>query len=192
MKALKIIGIVVLAIVLITVVSVSVMSPKSHIKRSIVIKAEPADIYEELASLKNFNTWAPWSAIDPAIKVSFEGPESGVGAKMNWVSENKNVGEGSQWITEAEENRKVKTAMKIRDFEGDFTSEFILEPVENGTKVTWAYYGDVSGTGPMNAAMGKFFGAFTDSMLGPQYEQGLNALKRRVETKPEPETQQQP
>jgi carbon monoxide dehydrogenase subunit G len=195
MKALKIVGIVILAIVAIAVVCVSVMSPRSHMERSIVINAQPAAVYEELTSFKNFNTWSPWATIDPTAKYTFEGPESGVGAKMSWVSDDKNLGEGSQWIIETEQNRRVKTGMKFGGVEGSFTAEFILEPTEGGTKVTWTYDGDVSNTSAMNAAMGKFFGAFTDSVLGPQYEQGLTALKRRVESKPasdpEPQAEQQ-
>jgi len=191
MKALKITGIVVLAIVAIAIVSVAVMSPKSHIERSVVINAEPAAVYAEISNFKNFNTWSPWAALDPNTKYSFEGPEIGIGAKMNWVSENDNVGQGSQWIIDTEENKRVKTGMQFSGFEGEFTAEFILEPVEGGTKVTWTYNGDVSNTPVMNAAMGKFFGVFTDSMLGPQYEQGLAQLKQKVESNPAPEQEKQ-
>lgn len=195
MKVIKIVGIVVLAIVAIAVVSVSVMSPRSHMERSTIIQAQPAAVYEELISFQNFNTWSPWSTIDPEAKYTFEGPPSGVGAKMSWESDNENLGDGSQWIIEAQENRRVKTGMQFAGIEGNFTAEFVLEPAEgSSTKVTWTYDGDVSNTGAMNAAMGKFFGAFTDSMLGPQFEQGLVALKRRVESKPPslPEPEPQP
>ena len=188
MKALKITGIVVLAVIVIAVVSIAVMSPQSHIERSIVINAQPAAIYEELVDFKAFNTWSPWAAIDPDTRYTFEGPQFGVGAKMNWASDNSNVGQGSQWIIEAEENKRVKTGMAFAGFEGSFVAEFILEPVDGGTKVTWTYDGDVRNTGPMNAAMGKLMGSFTDSMLGPQYEQGLAALKRRSESKSAPQT----
>jgi hypothetical protein len=186
MKALKITGIVVLSIMVITVVSLAVMSPKSHLERSIVIQAQPASVYEELVSFKNFNSWSPWFKIDPNMKHSFEGPEFGVGAKMSWDSENPNVGKGTQWIIEAEENRRVKSGMNFGGMDGNFIAEFILEPALEGTKVTWTYDGDVSNTPMLNAAMGKFFGAFMDSMLGPSLEQGLGALKQKVENKPQP------
>jgi hypothetical protein len=191
MKALKITGIVVLSIIAIAIVSLAVMSPKSHMERSVVINAQPAAIYEELISFKNINTWSPWMKLDPSMKHSYEGPEAGVGARMNWDSEDPNVGKGSQWILEAEENKRVKSGMNFGGMDGNFVAEFTLEPAPEGTKVTWTYDGDVSNTPTMNAAFGKFFGAFTDSMLGPSYEEGLNNLKQRVENKPQPEPQQE-
>jgi hypothetical protein len=191
MKALKITGIVVLSIIAIAVVCVAVMSPKSHLERSVVINAQPAAIYGELISFKNVNAWSPWFKLDPNMKHTYEGPEAGVGAKMTWDSEDPQVGKGAQWILETEENKRVKSGMSFAEMEGNFIAEFILEPAPEGTKVTWTYDGDVSNTATMNAAMGKFFGAFTDSMLGPSFEQGLDALKRRVESKPAPEPQQE-
>jgi hypothetical protein len=191
MKALKITGIVVLSIIAITVIALAAMSPRSHMERSVVINAQPAAVYEELISFKNINTWSPWFKLDPNMKLTYEGPEAGVGAKMTWDSQDPNVGKGAQWIMEAEENRRVKSGMNFGAMEGNFVAEFILEPTPEGTKVTWTYDGDVSNTPTMNAAFGKFFGAFTDSMLGPSYEQGLDALKRKVESKPQPEPQQE-
>ena len=74
--------------------------------------------------------------------------------------------------------------------EGAMFSEIFVEPVPEGTKVTWTYDQDVSGTGPMNAALGKVFGMNMDAMMGPQYEQGLEAMKKIVESQPaaQPET----
>jgi hypothetical protein len=192
MKALKITGIAVLAIVAVVVFSIAVMSPKSHLERSVVINGAPSSVYEEIASLKNFNTWSPWTEIDPDAKFTFEGPEIGIGSKMSWVSTDDKLGQGSQWIIEAEENRRIKTGLAFAGLEGNFTAEFILEPVNEGTKVTWTYDGDVSNTPVMNAAMGKMMGALMDSMMGGQYEQGLNSLKRRVENKPATQPQPQP
>jgi hypothetical protein len=190
MKALKITGIVILSIMVIATVTLAVMSPKSHLERSVIINAQPASVYEELVSFKNFNSWSPWYKIDPNMKQSFEGPPSGVGAKMSWDSENPEVGKGSQWIMDVEENKRVKSGMNFGGMDGNFIAEFILEPAPEGTKVTWTYDGDVSNTSVANAAMGKFFGAFMDSMLGPSLEQGLEGLKKKIESKPAVESQE--
>jgi hypothetical protein len=192
MKALKITGIVILSVVAIAVVTLMVMSPKSHLERSIVINAQPASVYQEIASFKKFHVWSPWSKIDPAAKFSFEGPAEGVGSRLTWQSNHPELGNGSQWIVELEENKRVKNGMSFDGMDGAFFAEFVLEPVAEGTRVRWTYDGDVSNTATMNAAMGKFFGAFMDSMLGPQLEQGLDALKRTVESKPAPEAEEIP
>lgn len=184
MKAIKIIGMGIGAIIAVALIGVAFMSPKSHMERSIVINASPASVFQQLNNYKNFNTWSPWAAMDPSTKYTFEGPESGPGAKMSWVSTNDNVGVGSQWIIEQEENRRVKSGMQFGGMDGTYFAEFILEPVEGVTKVTWTYDGDVSGTGVMNASFGKLFGLMTDAMLGPQYEGGLASLKKVVESMP--------
>lgn len=183
MKSIKIIGVALGAVVAVLIVVLALLSPKTHIERSIVIHADPTVIYDLVNDYQNFNRWSPWAAIDPSTKYEFEGPESGPGTRMKWESQNDNVGKGEQWIIETQENKYVKNGMKFGDFEGDYTSELILEPVDGGTKVTWTYNGDVSNTGAMDRAFGKFFGMFMDSMLGPFYEDGLASLKEVAENK---------
>jgi effector-binding domain-containing protein len=185
MKLLKIIGMALGILVAVVVVVVALLSPTSHMERSIVIARSPAAVYEELISLKNFNEWSPWQKKDPNAKTVYEGPAAGVGAKMSWEGDPKTVGTGSQWIAEAEENKRVKSGLEFSGFDGEFSAEFILEPIDGGTKVTWTYDGDVSGTGIVNTSMGKIFGTMVDNMMGPDYEQGLKDLKERVESKPD-------
>jgi hypothetical protein len=124
----------------------------------------------------------PWGMKDPNIKVTYEGPESGVGAKMNWESEK--VGNGSQWVIESVQDKHIKTGMQFADFDGTYSSELNLEPAEGGTKVTWTYDGDVTGSDMASAAMGKFMGMFIDGMLGADYEKGLSNLKTLAESQP--------
>jgi len=60
-------------------------------------------------------------AKDTNIKYAFEGPESGVGAKVIW--ESKEVGNGSQWIIESVQDKHLKTGFQFADFEGAYSSE---------------------------------------------------------------------
>jgi hypothetical protein len=185
-KALKILGFSLVGVIaLIGILSAS-LSPKSHLERSVVINAPAAVIFDQMNNIKNTNKWQPWGMKDPNLKVSYEGPESGVGAKMNWQSEK--MGNGSQWIIESVQDKHIKSGMQFADFDGTYSSEFNLEPVEGGTKVTWTYEGDVAGAGMASAAMGKIMGIFIDSMLGGDYEKGLSNLKTLAESQP----QQQP
>src|SRR6185369_4996774 len=117
---------------------------------------------------------------DPNTTASLEGPESGVGAKMSWQS--KELGNGSQWIIESEQDKHIKFGMQFADFGGTYTADFILEPTDGGTKVTWTYDGDVSGAGMASSLMGKIMNQFMDGMLGPDYEKGLSNLKTLAES----------
>lgn len=186
MKILKIIGIVILSLLLIAVIAVSVMSPSAHMERSIVVNAPPAAVFQQLASFENFNKWSPWTKMDPKGKQVVEGPAVGVGARMTW--DGPEMGKGSQWTVEYEENKRVKNAMAFDGMEGQIFAAFVLEEVPEGTKVTWSYDSDVSKTGFGNASMVKFFNAFVlESMLGKQYEEGLASLKQIAESTPAPE-----
>jgi Polyketide cyclase / dehydrase and lipid transport len=186
MKVLKYAGMALGAVIALVTIIVVMQSPQKHMERSIVINAEPAAIYPYVNNFHKASEWSPWKKIDPNMQQNFGGPEEGVGAKMSWTSENGQVGEGEQWITESEPNKRVKSGVKFGDMEGEYFGELVLEPVEGGTKVTWHYMGDVSNASATGAAFGKFFSMFMDSMLGPQYEQGLSDLKILVENQPAP------
>ena len=54
-----------------------------------------------------------------------------------------------------------------------------FEPTANGTRVTWA------DSGELPYPIGRYFGLGLESMLGPQFEHGLESLKARVESLPE-------
>ena len=181
-KVVRIVGIVVVGFLALIAIIGAFLSPKSHIERSIVVNARPAAIFQQINSFKNLNKWSPWMEQDPNTTATFEGPESGVGAKMSWQS--KELGNGSQWIIESVENKHLKTGMSL-GMEGTYTSEINLEPVDGGTKVTWTYDGDVSNTGMATSIMGKAMGKFMDGILGPDYERGLSKLKTLAESDPQ-------
>ena len=48
--------------------------------------------------------WSPWAKIDPAAKITFEGPPAGTGAGYTWAGNNK-VGEGRMTITDSQLER---------------------------------------------------------------------------------------
>jgi hypothetical protein len=78
---------------------VGIFLPSSvHVERSAVIQAPQATIYVLIDGFENFNRWSPWYERDPNADYTYEGPQRGVGAKMSWSSEQREVGSGSQEI----------------------------------------------------------------------------------------------
>ena len=65
----------------------------THVERSVVIERSPGQVFATLDSFERFNTWSPWAEYDPQATYTFEGPASGVGARMRWVG-NRAVGSG--------------------------------------------------------------------------------------------------
>jgi len=113
--------------------------------------------------------------MDPEVKQTFEGPDGAVGSKMSW--DGPKTGTGSQWIEEIEENKRVKTGMSFGGYDVKYSSEFILEPSGEATKVTWTY------DGPNPGVSGKAMWLVMGRMLSSQYDQGLTDLKQIVESK---------
>ena len=114
MTALKrvIIGLVTL-IVLIVVIGF-LLPRQVHVERSIVINAPQAQLFEALNSFKRFNEFSPWAALDPNTQYTYEGPESGVGAKMSWVSNDPDLGSGTNEIVESRAPDLIRTKTQFR------------------------------------------------------------------------------
>ncbi len=174
MKALKIVGFVVIGILAVATIFVLVQPSAGHVEKSIVINAPASSIFPHLNNMKSFTAWSPWSKMDPQAVQTFEGVEEGVGAKMSWVGEK--MGKGSQWVEESVENERVKTGLAFEGMEGKAWAEFKLSPEGNGTKVVWTYDGENKGMA------GKAMWAMMGPMLGGQYEDGLKDLKQLVES----------
>lgn len=178
MKALKIIGIILLVIILIIVGYGMALSGESRIERSIVINAPIEKVFKEVNSFRTITAWSPWTKLDPEMTTEFSGATAGVGAKYSWTSEVQEVGVGSQEIIESRKNEYVKTKMDF-GIDGEFYAEFILEPAEGGTILTWTYDGKVE------SLLWKYLLLGMDGQLGPMYEQGLADLKTYIEGLPD-------
>lgn len=148
----------------------------THVERSTTINATPAQVFAVLNSFKDFNAWSPWNKAMPADKTTYEGPESGVGAKMIWSGEKS--GEGSQEIVESVPDSLVRTQLDF-GFMGQPKAAFILAGEGAGTKVTWAFDA-VHGYNVLDRYFGKFM---VGTEVGKMYESGLVDLKAFIEAK---------
>lgn len=143
-----------------------------RITRSLVINSEPAIPYEHVNDLHKWAAWSPWAGIDPNAKITFQGPDTGVGSIMKWDG-NKKQGTGIMEIIESRPNEFIKFRLEfIKPFKAVNTTEFMFEPVNSQTKVTWSMYGK-------NNYIGKALSVIMncDDMLGGQFNKGLGQLK---------------
>lgn len=170
MKALKIIGLVLLALVVLALVGSLLLPADIHVERSKVINQPKEKLYSIVVDLKQMGEWDPWSNIDPNMETTYEGEDATVGSKRSWTSENDSVGDGTMTITEIRENEYVSHALDFGD-KGKADSYIALEEADGGTKVTWGFDMNV-GMNPV----GKYFGMMMDKFIGPDYEKGLNNL----------------
>jgi carbon monoxide dehydrogenase subunit G len=147
---------------------------RQSVQRSAEINALEADIFPYLNDLRKFNTWSPWAARDPEAHYVFEGAARGKGARMDWNSEK--VGLGTMEIVESEPNRSVTVHLDF-GLQGKAEATYRLTPSGAGTKVTWGFETAV-GNNPLRRWMGLMF----DRWIGADYEEGLERLKKLVES----------
>jgi len=175
-KALAIFGAVV-ASALIGVMIAALLRPDTfRIERLATIQAPAEAILPHLADLRAWQGWSPWEGKDPALKRSYAGPESGVGASYAWDG-NDAVGAGRMEITAlTPPGRMVMRLDFLRPFEAHNEVVFTLTPAGAGTTVSWV----MSGRSPFLARVVQVFVSI-DAMVGPDFEAGLANLRRRVE-----------
>ncbi|KAA9346082.1 SRPBCC family protein [Adhaeribacter soli] len=143
------------------------------IEKSTFIQAKPAQVF---ASLNNLSAWEKWSAwnqhADPTLSNFYQGPVSGVGSAFSWKSGKS--GEGRIVITANEPDKKIEFQFYP---EGKLQAhgQFILEPVEKGTRLTWI------STGILPDYTDRVKGVFLKRKLDAEFEKGLSGLKELLE-----------
>jgi hypothetical protein len=179
---MKIVKVILLVIVIgvVAVLGLAATKPdKYHVERTASISAAPAVVFAQVNNFHRWDAWSPWEKLDPAMKRTFTGPESGNDASYGWVGNDK-VGEGRMTITESQPDAHVGIRLEfIKPWTETCQSDFALAPEGDATKVTWA----MDGT---HTYVSKIFCVFMDmdKMIGTDFEKGLTQLKTVAESAP--------
>jgi hypothetical protein len=165
--------VVVVALLLVVIVS----RPEDFsISRSATVAAPPEKVFPQVNDLHNWEAWSPWAKLDPNMKMTFTGPETGTGAAYTWNGNSK-VGEGRMTIVESRASELVRIKLEfMKPFTATNASEFTFQPQVNQTTVTWSMTGKRNF---MTKAMSLVMSM--EKMLGGQFEQGLAQMKAIAE-----------
>ena len=167
------------AVIGIFLIFVALRPADFRLERSATIAAPAMALFEQVNDHHKFAVWNPFMKLDPNVKNTYSGPDSGVGAACSWDGNSK-IGAGSATIIESKPGELVRQRMDwLRPMKGTSTVEFTFKPAGEKTVVTWAMYGK-------NGFMGKLVSLFMncEKMVGPQFEQGLAELGKVVATAP--------
>lgn len=172
----KIIVIVVVVVLAGVLIYAATRPDTFSVQRSLAIKAPPEKIYALISDFHKWGEWSPYEKLDPDMKRSFSGADSGLGAVYAWDSKAK-AGAGSMEIqsTAAPGNIVIKLDFS-RPFEAHNTATFTLQGEGDTTTVTWTM------SGPANY-FHKLMSVFLnmDQLIGKDFEAGLASLKRITE-----------
>ena len=144
-----------LAVIAILFIIVALRPADFRVERSATLAATPMALFDQVNDHHKFALWNPFLKLDPNVKNTYSGPDSGVGAVCSWEG-NKRIGAGSATIIESKPAELVRQRMDWkRPMEGTSTVEFTFKPAGDETVVTWAMYGK-------NNFMGKLVSLFMD------------------------------
>lgn len=164
------------AVVVFLLGAAAIKSPDYKVERSTVINAPADKIFPYLHNQKTAEKWGSWMEMDPDSKMTYSGPDEGVGAKGSWTG-GKKMGTGSATIVNVVPNERVDLKLEYTEpMNMVQDSSYVITPEATGSKVTWS----VSGR---NNFIGRLMCLFVDidKMVGPMFEKGLANLKGLVE-----------
>lgn len=168
---------IIFAIVVLALLAFAMTKPDSfRFERKILINASADKIFPYLNITRKALEWSPFEEVDPDMERSFNGPESGVGAKYAWRGDHK-IGEGHLEIIESVENHKVVMKLVfLRPMKAVNTAEYSIVSQGGSSEVVWSMYGP-------NTFCGKLMSIFIncEKMCGEQFEKGLEKLKTITE-----------
>jgi hypothetical protein len=107
-----------------------------HIEKSMVLKAKPEVVFRYLNEGSRWKDWAEWLKADPSNNITYNGPGSGPGARINWNSQVAAFGSGTVQIESAQSPNQLTASIQFNIYGRD-ASTFLLENTGNGTRVTW-------------------------------------------------------
>lgn len=173
MKILKIILIVLVAIIALLLVVAVFLPSEVTVERSALIEAPDSVVFAYITDFNVRTDWDPWLEMDPGAKVTLYEIPKGVGAGYAW--EGEETGSGNMVIDEVVENKLVKSTITFFEPQsGEGKIEWRLEPIENGTNLTWSFYSE------MGYPVERYFGLMMDGMLGPSLEKGISNINHEI------------
>lgn len=164
---------VVVALLALFLIAAALQPDDFSVERSATFDASPAALFAQVNDHRNFVKWNPFNELDPDVKNTFSGTDSGVGAVCYWKG-NSRTGAGSSTIIESKPNELVRLRMDFKEpMENTSTVDFTFKPEGDKTLVTWKMYG------PQNF-VGKAFSLVmsTEKMCGPMFEKGLASMEK--------------
>jgi effector-binding domain-containing protein len=175
MKILRRILLIILCIALVVVIIGFMLPRKIHVERRLFLNASQKTVFSQVNIVKNWINWSPWFQMDTAIRIVFSGPESGVGSSFGWMSNNKNVGNGRVSIISGFSSDSLVVLFDFAE-KGKSTGKFTFLKQYPGTNCIWSLDSDL-GLNPIS----RWFGLFSDRLIGPDMERGLKNLNEIVQ-----------
>ncbi|TPJ72618.1 SRPBCC family protein [Mesorhizobium sp. B2-6-2] len=168
---------IILVVIIVAMLIYAATRPNDFVvSRSASIKAPAETIFPLLNDFRRWPEWSPFEKLDPGMRRTLSGAESGKGAAYAWEGNSK-AGKGRMEITNSVPSSLVSLKLDFeKPFRANNSVDFTLSPSGEGTTVTWA----MRGARPFIVKLMGLFMNF-DRLIGKDFEAGLGNLKRLSE-----------
>ena len=172
-----------LAIVAALFLVISLVLPSSrHLSEKVETNRKATIVYDTLNSLRRFKDWNPLVLRDPRMQLKLSGPESGVGARLDYSSNVAALGNGSWEITANDPGRSVTYAIANPQRGHDKRTVFVLRPTgHSGRNIEITQNYDVTYGWDL---MGRYAGLYVARHVGDDMKMGLDRLATMLTTVP--------
>lgn len=172
-----------LAIVAALFLVISLVLPSSrHLSDKIETNRKMTIVYDTLDSLRRFKDWNPVLLHDPRMQLKLSGPDSGVGARLDYNSRSLAVGNGSWEISAIDPGKSVTYAITNSQRGHDKRSKFSLKPTgRSGRNVEITQSYDVTYGWDL---MGRYAGLYVSRHVGDDMKLGLDRLSNMLASVP--------
>jgi hypothetical protein len=159
-----------------------VLPSHRHISESVETNRKMTIVYDTVNNLRRFKDWNPLVLRDPKVQLNLSGPETGVGARLDYVSNESHIGNGSWVISESVPNEKVVIQVEDERRGSDKVVQFLLEPTgknNRNVKITQTYDVDYGFN-----LLGRYAGLYVSRHVGDDVKLGLSRLTNMLATVP--------
>jgi hypothetical protein len=172
-----------LAIVLALFLVIGLVLPSSrHLSESVETNRKLTIVYDTLDSLRRFKDWNPLVLHDPKMQLTYSGPASGVGARMDYVSKDPTVGTGSWKIIADDPGKSVTYAITNPQRGDNKRMVFSLRPTGHlGRNVEISQRYDVDYGWDL---LGRYAGLYVARHVGDDIKMGLERLSNTLASVP--------
>jgi len=172
-----------LAIVAALFLVISLVLPSSrHLSEKVETNRKATIVYDTLNSLRRFKDWNPLVLRDPRMQLKLSGPESGVGARLDYSSKAPALGNGSWEITASDPGRSVTYAIANPQRGHDKRTVFVLRPTgHSGRNIEITQNYDVTYGWDL---LGRYAGLYVARHVGDDMKMGLDRLATMLTTVP--------
>ncbi len=172
-----------LAIVVVLYLAVALVLPsKRHLVEKIETNRKLTIAFDSLNSVRRFKDWNPLLLRDPRVQLAYSGPDTGVGARLDYTSKAEGLGKGSWEITESVPRSKVSYAIEDVERGSNKRSSFTFKPTgrnNRNVEITQTYDVDYGWD-----LLGRYSGMYVSRHVGDDMKMSLTRIVNMLASVP--------